>query len=276
MASRQGLAGRLFTLAGVDGSVDDSERKTAAAASFGASADGYRDSATHRAGADLDTLASWCAGADRALDVATGAGHTARALRDAGVERVVATDAAPAMVATARETVPEAEGVVGDAERLPFATDAFDAVACRIAAHHFPDPEAFVAEVTRVLRPGGTFALEDNVVPANDAFAAFLNRLERTRDPTHVESRRTATWHGWLRDATFEVRETDHVVRRIEVGPWIDRIDAPDAADEAEIRRVLDEVPAPIAEAFGVEYDEDGAAVAFGSRKALVRAELRA
>ena len=255
-------------------SVDDSDQKTAAAAAFGASADGYRDSDTHRTGADLDRLASWCADATRALDVATGAGHTARALRDAGVEQVVATDAAPAMVATAREAVPGLDGVVGDAERLPFASDSFDAVTCRIAAHHFPDPEAFVAEVARVLRPGGTFALEDNVVPANDAFAQFLNRLERMRDPTHVESYRTATWHDWLRAAGFDVRETDHVVRRIEVGPWIDRIDAPEAAGEAEIRRVLDDAPTPIVEAFGIEYD-DGAVVAFGSRKALIRAELR-
>ncbi len=255
--------------------MDDSDQKAATAASFGASADGYRDSATHSTGADLDRLASWCGDATRALDVATGAGHTARALRDTGVERVVATDAAPAMVATAREAVPEAEGVAGDAERLPFATDSFDAVTCRIAAHHFPDPEAFVAEAARVLRSGGTFALEDNVVPANASFAGFLNRLERTRDPTHVESYRTAAWHGWLRDAGFDVRATDHVVRRIEVGPWIDRIDPVDAADEAEIRRVLDEAPAPVAEAFGIEYDDGGEAVAFGSRKALVRAELR-
>jgi SAM-dependent methyltransferase len=254
--------------------VDDSERKRAAAASFGASAEGYRDSATHREGTDLDRLASWCAGATRALDVATGAGHAARALREAGVDRVVAADASPAMVATAREAVPGVECAVGDAERLPVADDAVDAVTCRIAAHHFPDPEAFVAEAARVLRPGGVFALEDNVVPANDAFAAFLNRLERTRDPTHVESYRTATWHRWLRDAGFAVAETDHVVRRIAVGPWVDRIDAPDAADDAEVRRVLTAAPDPIAEAFGVEYD-DGEAVAFGSRKALIRAEAR-
>jgi SAM-dependent methyltransferase len=254
--------------------VDDTERKTAAAASFGASADGYRDSATHRGGDDLDRLASWCADAARALDVATGPGHAARALRAAGVGRVVATDAAPAMVATAREAVPGLDGVVGDAERLPFAAGSFDAVTCRIAAHHFPDPEAFVAEVARVLRPGGTLALEDNVAPANDALAAFLDRLERARDPTHAESHRTATWHGWLRDAGFAVRETDHVAKRIAVGPWVDRISSDDAASEAEIRRRLDDAPAPVAEAFGVEYD-GGTAVAFESRKALIRAERR-
>ena len=63
-------------------------------------------------------------------------------------------------------------------------------------------------------------------------------------------------------------------MRRIEVGPWIERVEAPDAGGEAEVRRVLDDAPAPIAEAVGVEYDDAGV-VAFGSRKALVRAELR-
>ena len=74
-----------------------------------------------------------------------------------------------------------------------------------------------------------------------------------------------------LRAAGFEVRETEHVERRIEVEPWIDRVDAP---DETEIRRALDEAPDAIVEAFGIEYD-DGTAVAFESQTALIRAEAR-
>ncbi len=44
------------------------------------------------------------------------------------------------MVETATTEFPIA-GVVSDAERLPFADGSFDAVACRIAAHHFPTPK---------------------------------------------------------------------------------------------------------------------------------------
>ena len=53
----------------------------------------YRDSAAHREGPDLDLLVEWAAGAHTALDVATGGGHVARRLREAGLE-VVTSDPA--------------------------------------------------------------------------------------------------------------------------------------------------------------------------------------
>jgi SAM-dependent methyltransferase len=251
---------------------EDSARKSAAAASFGASADGYLGSRTHSEGADLDRLAAWCEGTTRALDVATGAGHTAGALAEAGVGEVIALDASPSMVATSVESFPGIEGVVGDAERLPFADGAFDAVACRIAAHHFPHPEAFVAEVARVVRPGGVFALEDNVAPEDEDLDSFLNRLERIRDSTHVRSYTTSTWHGWLEVAGFAVRETEHLVRRLEAEPWIARVSSLDAADRERVRRFLEDAPEEANEFFEFRY-EDGNVRSFGSLKALIRAE---
>ena len=59
-------------------------------------AQAYRDSPTHREGPDLDLIVEWAAGAKTALDVATGGGHVARRLREAGL-KVVTTDAAPGM-----------------------------------------------------------------------------------------------------------------------------------------------------------------------------------
>jgi len=89
---------------------------------------------------DLDQLVDWCQDATYTLDVATGAGHVAGALAETGVSRVVAADLSPEMVRTATTEYPRIEGVAVDAERLPFAADRFDAVTCRFAAHHFPDP----------------------------------------------------------------------------------------------------------------------------------------
>ena len=91
-------------------------------------AEAYVDSDAHREGADLDQLVAWAAGARTALDVATGGGHVARRLREAGLE-VVTCDPAPGMH----------PDVICRAEFLPFADGAFDVVACRTAAHHFED-----------------------------------------------------------------------------------------------------------------------------------------
>ena len=71
-----------------------------------------------------------------ALDVATGGGHVARRLREAGFE-VVTTDRRPACSPTS----------ICRAEDLPFADGSFDVVACRVAAHHFDDVAAAVREM---------------------------------------------------------------------------------------------------------------------------------
>lgn len=254
---------------------DDSTRKAATANTFGESADGYLHSRTHSEGADLELLASWCDDATRALDVATGAGHTAGALLGVGISDVVAADASPSMIATSIDSFPGVRGVVADAERLPFGTDSFEVVTCRIAAHHFPDPEAFVREVSRVLAPGGVFALEDNVAPEDDDLDSFINRLETLRDPTHGRSHRTSDWHAWIAAAGLSVEETTHLRKRIEVDPWIDRIGAHDAESERRIRRHLRDASEEAATSFDIEYDsENGDARAFDSLKALIRAEV--
>ena len=200
---------------------------------FDAAATAYLHSEAHRQGTDLDTLATWCSHAERALDVAAGAGHTAGALSAHGVGRVVATDAAPAMVALATREY-DVEGVVADAERLPFGSGVFDAVTCRIASHHFPEPAAFLAEVARVLVDGGVFAFEDNVAPDAGRLARFVDRVERRRDPTHVELVRPAVWRERFEAAGFVVDRTETVTRRLNFEAWCDRADV-----TSEGRRVL-------------------------------------
>ncbi|WP_415380241.1 class I SAM-dependent methyltransferase [Halosimplex sp. TS25] len=252
------------------GDSDGGDRKRSTAAHFGDHAAAYLDSEVHRAGDDLDQLGEWCASAERGLDIATGAGHTAGALVDASVERVVATDAAPDMVATATAAFPVVEGVVCDAERLPFAEDGFDAVACRIAAHHFPDPAAFVAEVARVLESGGTFAFEDNVAPADDELDDFLNTVERVRDPTHVRSHAVADWIEWLESGGFTVETSRVVTKTLDYDEWVANVDAP-AERRERIEAAFDDPPPGAVETFELTY-EDGEIESFANLKLLVRA----
>src|SRR5258708_40173337 len=115
-------------------------------------AEAFRESPTHREGPDLDLLVAWCEpGHDvKVLDVATGGGHVARRLREAGCT-VITVDPAPGM----------RPDVVSRAEKLPFEDGSFDAVTCRIAAHHFEDIHKAIAEMARVTR--GIVVIEDNV-----------------------------------------------------------------------------------------------------------------
>jgi ubiquinone/menaquinone biosynthesis C-methylase UbiE len=51
--------------------------------------------------------------------------------------------------------------VQGDSARLPFASDTFDAITCSHSLHHYPNPKRVVAEMHRVLRPGGRLLIVD-------------------------------------------------------------------------------------------------------------------
>jgi len=103
-----------------------------------------------------------------ALDVACGPGNTTRPLLahigEAG--RVVGLDAAPAMLARAvRDTDdPRASYVLGDAGALPFASATFDAVTCLGGLYLMDEPHRVLAELVRVLAPGGRLAILTSAV----------------------------------------------------------------------------------------------------------------
>jgi demethylmenaquinone methyltransferase / 2-methoxy-6-polyprenyl-1,4-benzoquinol methylase len=102
--------------------------------------------------------------ASRVLDVATGTAAVAIELvRRTGCS-VVGLDQSPEMLAVARERVAAAgldgriELVEGNAERLPFEEASFDALTFTYLLRYVDDPAATLAELARVVRPGGTAA----------------------------------------------------------------------------------------------------------------------
>ena len=105
----------------------------------------------------------------RVLDVACGTGLvSAELLRRARVS-LVALDQSPQMLAAARRRFAgsDVELVEGRAEQLPFEDATFDAVTFTYLLRYVDDPRATVAELARVLRPGGRIAsLEFGVPPA--------------------------------------------------------------------------------------------------------------
>jgi SAM-dependent methyltransferase len=186
-------------------------------------AQAYRDSATHATGDDLDLVVEWCEpGPDvTVLDVATGGGHVARRLRDAGAQ-VVTVDAAPGME----------PDVIAPADHLPFADASFDAVACRIAAHHFPDVLAAVREMARVAR--------DRVVICDNTFTSeSAEEADRIRDPSHVRNYGVAEWHSFFELAGLEVAYEASMLRDTDFEDWLDRTETP-AGDRERVRELLD------------------------------------
>lgn len=180
----------------------------------------YRTSAAHASGPDLDLICEWAAGCATAIDVATGGGHVARRLREAGLQ-VVSCDPAPGM----------APDVICTAEELPFADGSFDLAVTRVAAHHFADPQAAVAELARVA--SRRVVVVDTLHGGDD-----LERAEKLRDPSHVRNYDEAEWRAFLADAGLVVEERQVFDHPVELEPWFARTGCTGAA-AAEARALL-------------------------------------
>lgn len=94
--------------------------------------------------------------------------------------RITGLDLSPGMLAHARERA-ERLGIAvelreGDAQRLPFAAESFDTVVCTLSLCEIPDQRAAVAEMYRVLRPGGSALLVDHIEYAR-APVRWIERL---------------------------------------------------------------------------------------------------
>jgi SAM-dependent methyltransferase len=185
-------------------------------------AEAYRTSAVHASGDDLDLVVEWCEPADgvTVLDVATGGGHVARRLRERGAT-VVTVDPAPGMNAD----------TTAAAEDLPFADESFDAVACRLAGHHFTDVQAAVREMARVAR--------HRVVVCDNTFVSEVSeQADRVRDPSHVRNYGAAEWQSFFELAGLRVTDERQLNRPLEIEPWLDRAGTPDD-EKATVRELL-------------------------------------
>lgn len=208
---------------------------------FGANAAAYATSEVHAAGESLKMLVGmsdpqphWTG-----LDVATGAGHMALAFAP-HVARMIASDITDEMLAETRALalsrgVTNVETAKASADRLPFDDATMDLVCCRLAAHHFASPAAFVAESARVLKPGGVFALVDNVSPdsvtmpalsradAREA-AIIYNQFEKLRDPSHGRALTVGEWDELIGDAGLKLTARRVVAKEMEFGAWVRRM----------------------------------------------------
>ena len=110
-----------------------------------------------------------------AVDLGAGTGKFTNVLLATGA-RVVAVDPVAQMLDELRRNAPAAEPLVGDAGHIPLAAVSVDAVVCSQSFHWFANPAA-LAEMHRVLRPGGVLGLIWNVRDESVGWVAELSGL---------------------------------------------------------------------------------------------------
>ena len=115
---------------------------------------------------------------DRLLDVGCGTGPMIELLTSEFADKsYTGLDITPRMIEVAKsKNLANATFVVGDSENLPFDKAAFDAVICANSFHHYPNPQAFINEVSRVLSKGGRFVLRDYT--SNSFVIWLMNHIE--------------------------------------------------------------------------------------------------
>jgi ubiquinone/menaquinone biosynthesis C-methylase UbiE len=134
----------------------------------------------------------------KALEVAAGGGYTGLYLASLGLQ-VTLSD-------TSSEILQEVQKLAAEcglnitirqhlAEMLPYPDATFDLVVCRLSAHHFSSPLAFVLQTARILKPGGALILIDVSFPDDQGEAGqWMDQLEKLRDPTHQHILAPSQW----------------------------------------------------------------------------------
>ncbi len=248
-------------------------------AQYASVGDAYVKSVGHATGSDLQRMIERAAPqpTERMLDIATGGGHVARVFAPL-VAEVVASDLTPEILDHAERSFADlgltnVTMAVADAEQLPFPDASFDIVTCRIAPHHFPNPDRFVAEAARVLRPGGRFVLVDSTVPEGAA-GAFFNRFELLRDRSHVRSLTVDAWVESIRSAGMRVESVESFAKRHDFNDWTSRSRMTDD-DRAILERMMLDAEEAIQRQFAAEV-ADGKLMGFSDTKTLFVARRRA
>lgn len=169
----------------------------------------------------------------RMLDVATGTGHTAFAFAPY-VAEIIGIDLTPRMLAeaeklAARQGITNVRFVEADIHELPFDDETFDdgqfdLVACRRGAHHFSDIQEALAEMVRMLKPGGLLLIDDRSVPEDDFVDSVMNRLDWLHDESHVREYRPSQWQAMLEQAGCQVLALETYIRHRPLSAFTERV----------------------------------------------------
>lgn len=208
----------------------------------------------------------------KALDVATGGGHTGLYLASIG-HHVTLNDLAQPMLDRAARTAAERELTVQTrrhpAEKYPYPDATFDLVTCRVAPHHFSSPPDFIRETARVLKSGGFFVLIDGSVQDDEPEAEeWLHQVEKLRDPSHNRLLTPRAWAGLCRANELTVIKSElHPFKQPDLN-WYFETAATSSENRAKVLDLVANAPASARRLFQLG-EEDGKIVWWWPRLTL-------
>jgi len=113
---------------------------------------------------------------DTILDIATGTGDLAILLANTNAKKIIGLDISEGMLEVGKQKIAhknltdKIEMVLGDSEKIPYEDNSFDVVTVAFGIRNFEDLEKGLAEILRVLKPGGLFVILETSVPEKFPF----------------------------------------------------------------------------------------------------------
>jgi ubiquinone/menaquinone biosynthesis C-methylase UbiE len=227
---------------------------------FGSTAAAYLTSTVHAQGEDLQQLAAFASQfpQGKALDVGCGAGHAAFAIAP-HVGVVVAYDLAQEMLDVVQHAAME-RGLKnlhvqqGSADDLPFADASFDLVSTRLSAHHWKNLPQALAEMARVLKPGGKCIVIDTASPEDVLIDTYFQSIELLRDTSHVRNRSLSSWRQLLTQAGLRPVADKSWKLPLQFDTWVARMRTPPER-VAAIKSLWDSAPSEVSAYLGLQAD---------------------
>lgn len=145
------------------------------------------------------------------LEVGVGSGRNAKPLLEKTRLRLVGLDLTREMLKTARNKLlahrRHFDLILADAEHLPFAADAFDAILCMSTMHYFADQGKTLSDIGQLLKKGGLFVYGD-LSPHEEDNQGFFDMLERTVSKAHARYYKASEMKRLLETHGFQVYRT--------------------------------------------------------------------
>ena len=174
------------------------------------------------------------------------------------VRELVASDVTPEMLVqtgklTGERGLRNLSFCLADARNLPFQSNAFDVVSCRIVIHHVHEAGRSVAEMGRVLKKGGKLLIQDILGLDNRVARGYWDEIERLRDPSHVKDYDREEWKTFLVGGGLRVIHSEVVPGVYALGEWTSRSGTP-VDNVEEIKAMLRNMPEAVAKYLKASY----------------------